>query len=217
MRALFRSLREFVGGILHRAYYWGFALILDPGDIYGRMAPPHWWRPPSLPDPWPWVILAALVYWCAVLTYHELRVKHGVKPRGIDADMTVRQLFKYLIDETSYALRFDDFADRAEAVRTAIEDQMRMGRIAVWGREKGIGDPGSLAPIDGSRWTGNAIDLLSALDPDEKRIVKTWNGDYVDLRVNREQIEQVWPRLSRIAKWRLWLSQRFRKSERSGT
>lgn len=217
MRSLFKSAWEFVRGVIRKVYLWGSAFILDPGDFYNKMAPPHWWRPPTLPDPWPWVVLAALVFWCAVLTYHELRMKYRVGPRGIDADMRLRDLFKYLMDETAFLISFSDFTDRAEAVRKAVEDQIRMGRIAVWGRQTWADQHRTLGQIGGDYFTGNTIDLLSVLDPDESRPSATWNEEYTDLRVNKEQIEQVWPPLTRSAKWRNSLNQRFRKAEASGT
>ena len=214
MRALYRSFREFVGGILHRAYYWGFALILDPGDVYGRMAPPTWWRPPSLPDPWPWVILAALVLWCAVLTYHELRIKHGAKPRGIDADMTATELFSYLMEQTKF-VEHDEFIDRLEAARDSFADQARMGRLAIWGRRGGAGwgeKPPPLEQISGDFWTLGRLSLNSIHDGLQGRTVHTSNAEFSDIRVNREQASLIWPKAS--SRKLLWirLKRRFQRA-----
>lgn len=78
MRQLIHSLGLFIRGILRRAYYWGFALLLDPFDIYNRFIklylPEKWQADMNLPNEW-WGFgaLIVLLFWSAVLTYHELR------------------------------------------------------------------------------------------------------------------------------------------------
>ena len=77
MRQLIHSLGLFIGGILRRAYYWGFALLLDPFDIYNRFIKPSlpekWQADMNLPNEWGFGALIGLLIWSAVLTYHELR------------------------------------------------------------------------------------------------------------------------------------------------
>lgn len=63
----------FVQGVGRRSYFWLFALLLDPFDIYNRYKPTAWPRYEIDPSYF-WVVLGLLILWTAILTYHELRM-----------------------------------------------------------------------------------------------------------------------------------------------
>ena len=91
MSALLRSVWLFVFGIVSRVYYWGFALLLDPLDLYGRFKSPTW---PELdvPSSLGWGVLAFLVFWSAALTFHEVRSANQAIPSGTEERRRLRQL-----------------------------------------------------------------------------------------------------------------------------
>ena len=69
------ALGQFARGVLRRAYFWLFALLLDPFDLYGRFKPSGW---PAVTVPtWLfWVVLALLVFWSAFMTSFDLWLRN---------------------------------------------------------------------------------------------------------------------------------------------
>ena len=196
VRSLARSFREFLIGVLRMVYYWGFALVLDPGDVYTRFAPPAWPRPPAVPDPWPWLILSALIFWCAVLTYHELRTRTANDPTW---DISMRKAYRYLRLRSNWARQFSNSTDCALRAPGAIEDQLRTGNLQCWGRDKSI-FRAAMQPIDKEFWTGMTLDVFTLWDrfdgPAESRegSHKGTRTRFEDLHVSRGQFETLWPK-----------------------
>ena len=198
MRALLRSLGAFVAGLLRRFYYWGFALFLDPGDVYSRLAPPNWWRPPAVPDPWPWVILAALLFWCAVLTYHELRRKHDDE---FISDMNPKEMFRYLCDDAKWSEQFQDKLEWFHAVQQVVRDELRQGRrLRAMGRRDGTFDGRFVNPadfIDREFWEHGDLNWTRIIYVKYSGPIDAYDRTHektvVDVMLCRREVENIWP------------------------
>lgn len=102
MRSLLQSFGIYVQGILKRSYFWAFALFLDPFDLYGRFKPPNW-PEVQVPNWLGWAVLAALVFWTGLLTYHELRML--TRPYSAREDDLRSDLISFLLHDLSQAVR----------------------------------------------------------------------------------------------------------------
>jgi hypothetical protein len=71
----------FLRGVCRRVYVWGFALFLDPVDLYDRFRRYFdltSWPELNVPNWLGITVLFGLLFWSAIATYHELRKE--VKP-----------------------------------------------------------------------------------------------------------------------------------------
>ena len=199
MRALLISLWHFTLGIASRAYFWGFALFLDPGDIYGRLAPSDWWRPIAVPDPWPWVILATLVFWCAVLAYHEQRQRAEI---DFVPDMDPKELYRYLWEDSKWGEQFDKKLVWFNAVKQAVTDELRQGRrLRCMARQPGsFGDGTFRYPadfVDREFWEHGELNWLRMIyvkgEPPIDAYDRKHERKIVDVRLCRKEVEAIWP------------------------
>jgi hypothetical protein len=129
MRELWTSAVEFFWGMLRHAYFWGFALFLDPIDLYSRVKPD---KSPTfdLPDWIDWSIIAGLFFVSAVLTYHDLRSR--MMPHATP-NVTLRAAFAYI-------MRFSKWAGKEPAeIVNKIHDLLSAGGISAWGRDASPG------------------------------------------------------------------------------
>ena len=76
---IFHSVRLFLWGITKRCYYWAPFLFLDLFDIYEIYIKPRlpadWGGGIVLPAWWGFVLFSLMLFWAAILTYHELRTE----------------------------------------------------------------------------------------------------------------------------------------------
>jgi hypothetical protein len=80
------SASMFLIGIVSRCYYWVFALLMDPLDIYNRFLRKETWPQFEPSVMWFWIVLSLSIVWTAILTFHELRMR--TEPHsGNEADL----------------------------------------------------------------------------------------------------------------------------------
>ena len=75
------SMWQFVVGILRRSYLLIPAFLLDPFDLYERYLYPEFGWDVTMPDWYFPAALAGLIFWAAMLTFHEQRAKtlHAIR------------------------------------------------------------------------------------------------------------------------------------------
>lgn len=188
-----------------RAYYWLFALLVDPFDLYNQRLRPSEWPLYELGDNVFWTVLAALVLWTALLTYHDLRVS---KPRAaLVGDMPLSRVFSHLrpkdyleeirvTDEDGWAKDTGIW----ELVGGHIKDAASQGRLQLWGRprsERAFHAP-PLEPIPPEYWrrANFTYDFLMIDAPNNVQCTFPEPGvvAFHDVRVNAKQLKAIWPR-----------------------
>lgn len=194
---------QFFCGILRRAYMWAPAFILDPYDLWNRIAKPVFdikWDLPWSTDWAPW-ILAGLLVWTGILTYHELRMR--LPPEDTRPDMTLRAAFLYLISDSNWSMsRSYDGGDIVVQATKAVSDAAHSGRLKSWGcRYSNYGNV-SQALIPTLAWSSPhnlswfSIILDDVVQGRDVLSHPTEDGGYRDVMVSRRQIEQLWPKAS---------------------
>lgn len=139
MVALARSFWAFVGAVLRRVYFWGFALFLDPIDLLGRFpkgslpARAGEYLSGAMSTEMQWGIAVGLILWCAFLAYHEQRwLAQQRKPKPT---VTLRQVLAYL--EHFSTLSHHTQTPFKDAAGRLLRDLLSAGQLHAWGRKVG--------------------------------------------------------------------------------
>lgn len=192
-----KSFWLFTRGILARAYFWGFALLLDPFDIIQRIKP-EWAEWIIVPTPLAFLILLILLLWCGALTYHELRMKYPdfhFERNGWLQDAVFYAVHGRWLGQNERALDQEGQFEKAAKILSEMRDLARDGKFKVWGKE---GSSFAYDLIEPDYWRNYQIDTL-AFAGKEPEHVKTeitsfsqHQKIYESLMISREQIEQIW-------------------------
>lgn len=195
-----KSGKLFLRGLIKRFYIWAGALFLDPAGIL-QAGWPVYAEYTVVSTPWAWIILIGLLFWCAFLTYHEVRVQATA---GVfKADLSPKDLVRYLRFQAEFGRDFRDPDAWFMAMSRVVRDELGRGNIRAEGRQPSIGSgnvsryPPEIIKRD-FWWKGDVNWTL------------VWNADYVgpvdafgvnscrylEISFCREEVEAVWPRRS---------------------
>jgi len=198
---LAQSMSLFLGGIIKRFYLWTPIVVLDPFDLNQKLVQP------MLPEAWkfqlPWspdwapVVLIGLIFWAAVLTFHEHRRYRPGRPDWDENDVA-----KYLLASSKMMMRLSTNDRLINKIELSIRDAARCGTIRVWGRPRrnpGGVTPATEQPIPENYWEHGRFNIYKGLTTDGKgRNVRRVNiegtRDYSDLKFNRKEIMMAWPK-----------------------
>ncbi|OFW06504.1 MAG: hypothetical protein A3H96_12575 [Acidobacteria bacterium RIFCSPLOWO2_02_FULL_67_36] len=113
---VYRSLRDFLLGIIRRFYFWLFAFFFDPWDVFERLLTFTVGRPVSIPVP-PWVFwgwLGCGIALAVFMTYHEL---HTLYTNRMEAKALKDSLGGYLIKLQGIQQRCTHFDEDPELIQ----------------------------------------------------------------------------------------------------
>lgn len=89
--SLWDSAKHFAYGLLRRWYFWAFALLLDPLEIWNKFVSPRlpsgapeWLEKLEMPSGIGLIALVVLLFWAAACTYHEERKGRAKDIRELD-------------------------------------------------------------------------------------------------------------------------------------
>lgn len=132
------------------------------------------------------------------------------------ANIDLRDVFTYLRFGSRWAMQFSSSDDCAIAAGQEIEDQMRMGRLPIWGRDKSFTFSTS-EKIDPAFWTGmtlsrgslwsTAQDLSSAESRPANYLGRAGLWWFHQLRSDALEMRKIWPPapavIRPVLRWRM--------------
>lgn len=200
------SLREFTGGVWARSYYWAFALVLDPFDIYNRFKPDGWARYDVSLEAFSFVLFA-LILWTAFLTYHDLRKRTENFNR--EADMPLHRALRWIARDSIWAEKYSGPDDLwISEVEAEFWSKWQLGRFEMMGVDRtGNGGVSYIPPIMKGSARFDCHKLVSPEAPthiwsEEVRgkdgIPRCFYNVYLDER----EVKRVWPPRSLWARLR---------------
>ena len=200
MNAYLKSGKLFLWGLVSRFYFWAFALFFDPLGII-RDWVPSYADSVKVSAPLAWFILLSLLFWCAFLTYHDVRVQSA----GADfyPDMTPKQLMRYLCDDAKFGDAYRDQKSWFFAAETAIRDELKKGRrLRAEGRLPGRWGDGQFRHpadfINKEFWINGHLNWIRILNSDYHGPIDAWDSvkkeGFEDIKFCREEVEAIWPK-----------------------
>jgi hypothetical protein len=199
MWSLIESARLFLWGLIRRFYFWVFALFFDPFGVLKE-----WFTAyadyMSIPTFGALTLFLGLLFWCAILTYHELRIRTLERYPNVP----IERVFHYLRTQTTFGADIEDDGDFLIAAEREIGDQVRIGRFVLWGRPADpLGELGRRHPIRADTFDEVEIDLTRLVEPDVCSATTRPRSSHLNqafcLEANEEAMRAIWPT-------KLWLS-----------
>lgn len=218
MRTFVAPLFDFLKRVLHRAYFWGFALFLDPVDLLGRFPENSTLNNLSqeltgmLDQSAQFTLAIALILVSAFLAYRDLWLSINTDPK--QGDWPVEHLILYLRDDASFRVQRVNEEHWWKWIEQDILDRLRTGELRSWGRptlpngERRLGIITTKQPIPVDHWTDHRLpDCVLFLAGHSKETILSHNLlgaslRFHDITVNKEQAKMLWPPLGIFRKWR---------------
>lgn len=207
MGAYRQSALSFLHGVGSRSYFWLFALILDPFDLYSRFKPNSWPSYNVNLDVFFWV-LGGIVLWTAFLTYHELWSRS--RRDYFEPDMPLHRALRWVARDSVWAAAYrGDDREWVEAVKLEFLSRWHLGRFEMVGVDSaGTGGSNYLPPA-----MKGSSDFNAHYMEGEEPPTHIWNAEYrtkdgrlrcfYNVCVDSRDIKATWPRrhlFARIAR-----------------
>lgn len=197
MGAFCESLWLFLRGVLSRSYYWLFALLLDPTDAYNRFRPADWPRYDVSLEAF-FAVLAGLILWTALLTFHDLRVRTNEEIQ--EPTMPLYLACRWIARDSVWAAKFDPTHDSkwVSLVDEELMGKVLRSRVELFGKRQRRGHPKE--PMQQVISTAKSeVEWESSRLATAEPPTHMWQrgGDsYYDVHLDEARVKQLWPRRS---------------------
>lgn len=199
MREIARSIYLFCKFFLRHYYFWLFALLLNPIDLYGRFKLPDW---PSLPIPKEAQVAIAvvLILVSIIAAFHDARLMVPPKPQ---ADMPLDEAIRYIAGRSIWLVVHNGDQDKLRSIARDLRDALSLGELHAFGRPT-IGSHGvipdtfdkPLASIPVDVWPTHLISVIGPLSGESIAntlySIEAKRTAYYDIFLSRSEVMSRW-------------------------